>query len=471
MKALMNWFIPDEIKKDPDTYRRGFLLVGFSIGAFLAKTASAALGEFRIDAVILLIALFMAPFSIRITKKITLGGNLFVGGLLISLMYIGMAYGPSHNVIRWVVNAIPIAGFLLLSYRYSMFWTAISGIWITLIIAMRNSFWDETMLADRLTFDFTVPSIIDVYLNYIVILVIGILMERGKDQALAILDSALQQSEKLADNMKIVFKNVGESSEKISLSSEDFKKLGDSIEKRAVVTSQQAGEATSSSEDIATKNVVMAEKLDNLSKSIAVIGEHSAKASSVAESAVERARETDKIMSSLAKSGDEISKVSSVIFTIARQTNLLSLNAAIEAAKAGEAGKGFSVVAGEVKSLAVKTTQATNDISEKISLIKEGTDLAIEAISEINKIIESINNLQSDISNVVREQEGFFRDMNDISMVVSDRRKHLNTNIKTLAESAEETSQSISEIIDAANALSNLGKRLKEIVSQKSESE
>ena len=106
----------------------------------------------------------------------------------------------------------------------------------------------------------------------------------------------------------------------------------------------------------------------------------------------------------LGESSAEIGNVIKVITSIAQQTNLLALNATIEAARAGEAGKGFAVVANEVKELAKQTAKATEDISRKIEAIQSDTKGAVDAIAQIGKIINQINDIQNTIASAVEEQ-------------------------------------------------------------------
>jgi methyl-accepting chemotaxis protein len=123
-----------------------------------------------------------------------------------------------------------------------------------------------------------------------------------------------------------------------------------------------------------------------------------------AESAVAHAERTDNNIRSLAQAVEEIGSVVSLISEVAGQTNLLALNATIEAARAGEAGKGFAVVASEVKSLAVQTAKATQDIGKQISLVQEAMYRSMNEIAAANQSIAEISEASSSLAGMVMEQ-------------------------------------------------------------------
>ena len=106
----------------------------------------------------------------------------------------------------------------------------------------------------------------------------------------------------------------------------------------------------------------------------------------------------------LAVSASKIGEVVSLIQDIAEQTNLLALNATIEAARAGEAGKGFAVVASEVKELATQTAKATEAISEQIAGIQSKTDSSVEAIRSISNTMAKVSSSTEAIAAAVEEQ-------------------------------------------------------------------
>ena len=136
----------------------------------------------------------------------------------------------------------------------------------------------------------------------------------------------------------------------------------------------------------------------------AEIARNAEQASTIASGASELAQVSNETIARLGTSADEIGKVIDVIQDIADQTNLLALNATIEAARAGAAGNGFAVVATEVKELARKTAEATEDIRHRIQGIQSSTSEAVQAIGKISHVIDEVKDVSRTIASAVEEQ-------------------------------------------------------------------
>ncbi len=169
-------------------------------------------------------------------------------------------------------------------------------------------------------------------------------------------------------------------------------------------TSQRAEMAVHTSDEASTNVESAASAAEELSNSISEIGQRVSKAAEMVRSAAGEAQATHQDIHILARAAQKIGEVIKLIRSIAEQTNLLALNATIEAARAGEAGRGFVVVAAEVKSLAVQTAKATEEISGQILEVQHSTEKAVNAIGRIAHRMQEIDSHTSAVAELVQKQ-------------------------------------------------------------------
>ena len=169
-------------------------------------------------------------------------------------------------------------------------------------------------------------------------------------------------------------------------------------------TSRRAEGAVRSSNEASTNVETAAAAASELSSSIAEISRQLAQTTEVMRAGVAEADTTNAKIAGLAEAAQKIGDVVKLIRDIAGQTNLLALNATIEAARAGDAGRGFAVVASEVKSLAVQTAKATEEIEGQILAVQSSTTGAVEAIHSIAGRMREISTYTSAVAAAVEEQ-------------------------------------------------------------------
>lgn len=161
--------------------------------------------------------------------------------------------------------------------------------------------------------------------------------------------------------------------------------------------------------------------------------------------------ESSKIINNLGKSSEEIGQIIQVIDEIADQTNLLALNAAIEAARAGEQGRGFAVVADEVRKLAERTSKATKEIAEKIKAIQNSTSLAVDSMMKGNEQASKGKEL------IIKA--------GDIFSTIVTNTKYISDMITQIAAASEEQNSAVNEIQQIINNIIQLSNTNEQMVS------
>lgn len=191
----------------------------------------------------------------------------------------------------------------------------------------------------------------------------------------------------------------------VSESTAALNSIAGTLSNSSGLTSERAASAVQTTNEASANMIAAAGATEELIASIGEIGRQISQAAEVASHSVAEAQTTNEHMARLTETVQEIGEVVNLIRNIAGQTNLLALNATIEAARAGEAGRGFAVVASEVKSLAVQTAKATEQIASQIEAVQKSTRVAVDAIRRNTDRMREIDGYTSAVALSLQQQD------------------------------------------------------------------
>ena len=225
------------------------------------------------------------------------------------------------------------------------------------------------------------------------------------------------------------------------------------LSETSAAASQRSQEAGSTSNEASANVETAASAADELLTSIGEIGRQLHQTADIVRMANSEAEATNGEIAGLAQAAQKIGDVVDLIRDIAEQTNLLALNATIEAARAGEAGKGFAVVASEVKSLAVQTAKATEEISGQISAVQTSTTKAVSAIGGITARMQEINRHTGSVASAIEQQKAATGEISRNVNSAAQASKMIVAVLSEVTQAAGEASASTKTVLTSSDAV------------------
>ena len=250
-------------------------------------------------------------------------------------------------------------------------------------------------------------------------------------------------------------RTVGDIVSGVASASSQLKSTAGSMANAADNSTQQSHLVSRAMGEASSGVTAAAAASDEFAMSIGEISRQAASSAELARKASDSAEQADATISALSTSAEQVGNIVELIHSIAKRTNLLALNASIEAARGGEAGRGFAVVASEVKELAAQTSRATEEVADQIRKMQSSTTDSVTALRTIGGQIEQLESTAISIASAVDQQSVAGQDLARSIDLAARSSGEVSDSIAGVRETSLATGAAATQLLGSATELEN----------------
>jgi len=260
-------------------------------------------------------------------------------------------------------------------------------------------------------------------------------MEKGVTDLCELANSAEENTGKMAQEVSLASKETENSASKVN-----------DVSFSIITVSQDMASIVDTAELVSSNMNNAGATVNQLSSSITEVCGNTLQASNISDHLMQKVNESKTLMENLGNSAQSVGKVIDVINSIAKMTDLLALNAKIEAVNAGKAGKSFVVVADEVKDLSNKTAMATKEVEKMIKEMQSSASLSINSINDIASTLNELKTINNNIAASMEEQDAASQEVASSALDVVESMESLKEKVKKIADGSSGVASNTKEL-------------------------